>query len=153
MPSFTTVNKVDENNFIVKNDTYKTRAEADERISELHKISGYEDAFVVDNDETSIDGLMCFQAPKYFPVNKSNKTVSFDKSTFDADKRSEDMESLREERNNRLVATDIAVLPDRWAAMSDDTKTAWTNHRQALRDLPANTADPANPTWPTKPGD
>ena len=28
---------------------------------------------------------------------------------------------------------------------------AWKTYRKNLRDLPANTADPANPTWPTKP--
>ena len=27
----------------------------------------------------------------------------------------------------------------------------WKTYRQSLRDLPANTSDPANPTWPTKP--
>ena len=151
MPSFTTVNKVDENNFIIKSDTYETKEEADARIVELHKISGYEDAFVVDNDETAVDGLMCFQSPKHFPVNKSNKTVSFDKSAFDADKKTEDFAILRADRDQRLLASDIDVLPDKWAAMDDDTKTAWTNHRQALRDLPANTADPTDVTWPTKP--
>ena len=151
MPSFTTVNKVDENNFIVKSDTYETREEADARIVELHKISGYEDAFVVDNDATAVDGLMCFQNPKYFPVNKANKTVSFDKSTFDADKKAEDFAILRTDRDARLLASDIDVLPDKWAAMNDDTKTAWSNYRQALRDLPANTADPTDVTWPTKP--
>ena len=151
MPSFTTVNKVDDNNFIIKCDVYGTKEEADARIVELHKMSGYEDAFIVDNDATAVDGLMCFQAPKSFPVNKSNKTVSFDKSAFDANKKTEDFVILRDDRDQRLLTSDIDVLPDRWAAMNDDTKTAWTNYRQALRDLPANTADPANPTWPTKP--
>ena len=151
MPSFTTVNKVDENGFISKYDTYKTREEADARIAELHKIAGYEDAFVVENDATAVNGEMCFQTPKHFPVNKTNKTVSFDQSAFDADKRSENMKLLREERDNRLVSTDITVLPDRWAVMNDDTKTAWSNYRQALRDLPANTADPSNITWPEEP--
>ena len=28
---------------------------------------------------------------------------------------------------------------------------AWKTYRQQLRDLPANTSDPTNPTWPTKP--
>jgi len=28
----------------------------------------------------------------------------------------------------------------------------WMDYRQALRDLPANTTDPANPDWPVKPG-
>tara|TARA_R110000751_G_scaffold84593_1_gene169202 strand:+ start:1044 stop:1502 length:459 start_codon:yes stop_codon:yes gene_type:complete len=151
MGNFTTVNKVDEDNFICKYENFATKEEADERIVELHQMAGYEDAFVVDNDATSVNGEMCFQTPKHFPVNKANKTVSFDQDTFDTDKNNENMYLLRVERHQRLEATDIVVLPDRWAAMDDDTKTAWTNHRQALRDLPANTADPANPTWPTEP--
>jgi len=30
-------------------------------------------------------------------------------------------------------------------------KEEWKTYRQALRDLPANTTDPTNVTWPTKP--
>jgi|TARA_B100000035_G_C20822015_1_gene474679 hypothetical protein len=41
--------------------------------------------------------------------------------------------------------TDYLALSD--ATLSEDMRT----YRQALRDLPANTSDPANPTWPTKP--
>ena len=53
--------------------------------------------------------------------------------------------NLREERDKRLAETD-------WWAISDRTMTAeQTAYRQALRDLPANTTDPANPVWPTKP--
>ena len=151
MPSFTTVNKVDENNRICKYDVFDTREEADARIVELHKISGYEDAFVVDNDATAHNGEMCFQQPKHWRVDKVNKTVSFDKKSFDTNKYNENMANLRKDRNNRLAASDIAVLPDRWAIMNDDTKTAWSNYRQTLRDLPANTSDPANPTWPNEP--
>ena len=151
MASFTTVNKVDENGFISKYDTYKTREEADARIAELHKIAGYEDAFVVDNDATAVDGLLCFKVPKCFPVDKANKTVSFDQSAFDADKKTKNFVILRADRDERLLASDIDVLPDKWGAMNDDTKTAWTNYRKALRDLPANTSDPTNVTWPTKP--
>ena len=151
MASFTTVNKVDENGFISKYDTYKTREEADARIAELHKIAGYEDAFVVENDATAVNGKMCFQTPKHFPVNKTNKTVSFDQSAFDADKKTKNFVILRADRDERLLASDIDVLPDKWGAMNDDTKTAWTNYRKALRDLPANTSDPTNVTWPTKP--
>ncbi len=58
-------------------------------------------------------------------------------------------DKLRADRNERLAASD-------WTQFSDvvlDNKAAWATYRQALRDLPANTADPANPTWPTKPGD
>ena len=55
------------------------------------------------------------------------------------------MKVLRKQRNSLLKETD-------WMANSDVTMTdAWKNYRQALRDLPANTADPKNPTYPTKP--
>ena len=56
-----------------------------------------------------------------------------------------DMEFLRDERNIRLQETDWRASTD--LTMSDD----WKNYRQALRDLPANTSDPKNPTWPTPP--
>ena len=52
---------------------------------------------------------------------------------------------LRAERDRRLTETDWWVLPDRTAT------TEQLAYRQALRDLPANTSDPANPIWPTKP--
>tara|TARA_R100000458_G_C8094722_1_gene123926 strand:+ start:222 stop:560 length:339 start_codon:yes stop_codon:yes gene_type:complete len=52
---------------------------------------------------------------------------------------------LRADRNKLLAETD-------WMANSDVTMSdAWKKYRQDLRDIPANTADPANPTWPTKP--
>ena len=57
---------------------------------------------------------------------------------------------LREERTKLLVETDFLVLPD-YTHSSEDTRQAWLVYRQALRDLPVNTSDPTNPTWPTKP--
>jgi len=55
------------------------------------------------------------------------------------------LRDLRAERNDRLAATD-------WWGVSDRTMSdAETVYRQSLRDLPANSADPANPTWPTSP--
>ena len=55
------------------------------------------------------------------------------------------LQDLREERNRRLAETD-------YLALSDVTlSTEMAEYRQALRDLPANTSDPANPTWPVKP--
>ena len=56
-----------------------------------------------------------------------------------------DLEVLREERNLRLAETDYLALSD--ATLSEDMRA----YRQALRDLPDNTSDPANPTWPVKP--
>ena len=52
---------------------------------------------------------------------------------------------LRKKRNSLLAESD-------WMANSDVTMPDdWKTYRQALRDLPANTSDPSNPTWPTEP--
>ena len=52
---------------------------------------------------------------------------------------------LRRKRNRLIAETD-------YLALSDSTLTTeMSAYRQALRDLPANTTDPANPVWPTKP--
>ena len=52
---------------------------------------------------------------------------------------------LRARRNQLLAETDYHALSD--TTLADNMKT----YRQALRDLPANTSDPANPSWPSKP--
>ena len=65
----------------------------------------------------------------------------------------EPMLLLRQERNRKLAETDWWVLPDRTASQEQK------DYRQALRDLPAATAEPqldengqlTNVTWPTKP--
>ena len=55
------------------------------------------------------------------------------------------LEELRRKRNNLLKESD-------WRAVSDLTMSdAWKTYRQTLRDLPANTADPNNVTWPEEP--
>ena len=53
---------------------------------------------------------------------------------------------LRLKRNQLLTETDYLALVD--STLTDEMQA----YRQALRDLPANTVDPANPVWPTKPG-
>jgi len=60
--------------------------------------------------------------------------------------RLDDWNSLRSERTKLLTETDYLGLPDLGGFSAE-----MTAYRQALRDLPANTADPANPVWPTKP--
>jgi len=54
--------------------------------------------------------------------------------------------ALRSKRNQLLTETDYLGLPDLGGFSAE-----MTAYRQALRDLPANTVDPANPVWPTKP--
>jgi hypothetical protein len=53
---------------------------------------------------------------------------------------------FRQRRNQLLTETDYLALAD--STLTDEMRS----YRQALRDLPANTVDPANPVWPTKPG-
>jgi len=54
--------------------------------------------------------------------------------------------NLRQQRNQFLTETDYLALAD--LTLTDEMRS----YRQALRDLPANTVDPSNPVWPTKPG-
>lgn len=56
---------------------------------------------------------------------------------------------FREERDGLLASSDWTQSPD--SPLTDAKKQEWATYRQALRDLPANTVDPANPTWPTQP--
>lgn len=56
---------------------------------------------------------------------------------------------LRAERNRRLARSDWTVLPD--SPLSPEKVAEWKVYRQALRDLPENTTDPANPVWPAPP--
>jgi hypothetical protein len=56
------------------------------------------------------------------------------------------LENLRRQRNQLLTETDYLALAD--STLTDEMRS----YRQALRDLPANTVDPANPVWPVKPG-
>jgi len=56
---------------------------------------------------------------------------------------------LRNKRNFLLSSTDWVVIK----AKEEGTtlSTAWKTYRKDLRDLPANTTDPKNVTWPTQP--
>ena len=60
------------------------------------------------------------------------------------------LKELRQERDDLLVKTDKYALPD-WPHASLAKQTEWLEYRQALRDLPSTTEDPANPIWPTRP--
>jgi len=57
---------------------------------------------------------------------------------------------LRETRNQKLAESDWTQSATD-STLSSSKKTEWATYRQALRDLPANTTDLANPPWPTKP--
>jgi len=60
-----------------------------------------------------------------------------------------DLASLRTERNALLAESDWTQYND--SPLTDEAKAEWATYRQELRDLPASTEDPANPTWPEAP--
>ena len=61
--------------------------------------------------------------------------------------REEYFTKLRYQRDRLLAETDWTQSRD--VTLPNDAE--WAAYRQALRDLPENTTDPANPVWPTKP--
>lgn len=60
------------------------------------------------------------------------------------------LKSLRHKRNALLDQSDKYVTVD-FPHTTPEKKREWLDYRQALRDLPTATADPANPVWPPVP--
>ena len=58
-------------------------------------------------------------------------------------------QKLRYDRDLKLSETDWVVTKASETGVAESD--AWKIYRQALRDLPSNTDDPFNPTWPTEP--
>ena len=85
----------------------------------------------------------------YITVDPSTKTITYDSSQERSDKTAKAFEQLREQRNNKLYDTDW--VSNRAYDAGTEIPSDWKTYRQALRDLPANTPDPANPTWPVAP--
>lgn len=82
---------------------------------------------------------------EFYQHNDAQPTADELQAELDRLEAAQPMVELREERNRRLAETDYLALSD--VTLSSEMST----YRQALRDLPANTTDPANPVWPTKP--
>ena len=93
----------------------------------------------------------CLHLAAMWDCDPINKTVSFSAARLAADHRKHHMVRLRGKRNQLLLQSDVNVVPDRWDSMDVATQAQWATYRQVLRDLPANTADPDNPIWPTAP--
>ena len=140
MPRFTAIMKLDpSDNRVAKYCAHPTKEEADAHIA-AH-IGNYPDAFVHEDadDVPTIDV----------------STWRFDPSTkeiLDRIKRPKperDMARLRTKRNSLLTSSDWTQSTD--TQLSDEDKASWATYRQELRDLPSNTVDPTNPSWPDAP--
>lgn len=110
----------------------------------------------VDDDTSQIqDAATEFELLVDVPENIEDYVVSAGalvlkpQSEIDAVKAETDWRILRGERNALLAATDWTQAVD--APLTDAKKAEWAAYRSALRSLPDNTTDPANPTWPSKP--
>jgi len=62
------------------------------------------------------------------------------------------LKELRAARDALLEKTDKYATID-YPHATEEVKQAWLDYRQSLRDLPANTEDPSDPTWPQEPTD
>jgi hypothetical protein len=58
---------------------------------------------------------------------------------------------LRGQRNMLLTRIDFMMTVDFYDSMSAEDQASVVAYRTALRDLPDNTVDPLNPTWPEQP--
>jgi hypothetical protein len=85
----------------------------------------------------------------YWVVDAEAQTVTNNQVQADADALANSWERLRRERNALLVSNDWTQASD--SPLNDGAKSEWAVHRQLLRDLPASTEDPDDPTWPDAP--
>jgi hypothetical protein len=119
------------------------------------KLDKYQD-FAVEADAVShVETYGGFAAPNpggstsYWVVDEDAQTVTNNQDQADADALESDWANLRTERDSLLVSSDWTQGSD--TPLTDEVKTSWSVHRQELRDLPATTDDPADPTWPDAP--
>lgn len=75
--------------------------------------------------------------------------VSKTQAAIDAQNLQAAWNELKQIRTSRLSRCDWTQAQD--TPLTEAKRLEWSVYRQALRDLPANTVDPANPTWPTEP--
>ena len=129
-----------------RTNTTKTEVEAralvSRLINDLPPNKRAPNAFYVDMPVEGINS-------NYITVDPSTKTITYDSSQERSDKTAKAFEQLREQRNNKLYDTDW--VSNRAYDAGTEIPSDWKTYRQALRDLPANTPDPANPTWPVAP--
>jgi len=119
------------------------------------RLDKYQDFSVEADSISHVETYGGFSAPNpggstsYWVVDEDAQTVTNDQAQADADALENSWDRLRMERDSLLVSSDWTQYND--SPLADEVKTSWATHRQELRDLPANTDDPSNPTWPDAP--
>ena len=119
-----------------KLDKYQDFAAEAEAISHVATYGG----FVVADPGGSTD---------YWVVDEAAETVVNNQAQADADALANSWAALRKERDALLASSDWTQAAD--SPLTDEVKATWVTYRETLRELPVNTADPADPTWPDPP--
>ena len=102
--------------------------------------------------ETGVKGWSCgetWESIKFPPGYEKPPKEEFEaklQELIDA----QPLKKLRTKRNTLLAQTDYVATID-YPHATPEKKQEWLDYRQALRDLPSNTEDPANPVWPSIP--
>ena len=119
------------------------------------KLDKYQDFAVEADADNHVATYGGFVAPDpggstgYWVVDAEAETVTNNQDQADADALANSWARLRSERDALLVSSDWTQYND--SPLSDEAKAEWVTYRESLRDLPENTDDPADPTWPTPP--
>ena len=116
---------------------FDTSAEADAHVAE-------HGGFVAPSPEEIAVGNT-----SYWEIDEAAKTVFFNRAQVDADVLASSWGMFRKERNTLLDSSDWTQYTD--SPLDDEAKVDWVIYRQELRDLPATTDVPADPTWPEEP--
>ena len=98
-------------------------------------------------DQTFETDVVTVEAERVLLIHRARDMTAAEIAARDASH----MSHLREERNQKLATSDWTQASDHSSPLAADKKAEWETYRQSLRDLPENTVDLANPTWPTKP--
>jgi len=122
------------------------------KLNQVVGISSH-NAKTISINEGDID-ITDIEIPADVNVNPQNWT--FEEGSFrkfsDEEKNANDFPDetywsrMRLDREKLLIESDWTQVPD-----SPVDSAAWATYRQQLRDLPANTSNPRNISWPTKP--
>ena len=121
----------------------------------------------INNDQyVIIDGVFCAFDPKEYevvhvqelPRHFANKKFYLIDGVFSyvnaEDETADKWADVRAKRDQLLDKSDELSLSnwqDRWLAQSEEVRTAWTNYRQALRDIPTTFSNPDEVVWPELP--
>jgi hypothetical protein len=120
------------------------------------KLDKYQDFAVEADADNHVATYGGFVAPDpggstgYWVVDEDAQTVTNNQDQADADALANSWTALRAERDALLGSSDWTQYND--SPLTDEAKAEWVTYRESLRDLPENTDDPTNPTWPTPPG-